>query len=292
MKHIRNIAAFLCPFLLGTLSSRAQQPPQAPPPGPPGQQAPTPPPLPPKVPDVLRQDEGTLSLEGFGWLPLGHPSFNSGQGTTSTEASNATLEGRAKATWGAALRIPAVAHNTVRLSYFQTHASGNFTAGTDLNLWSSGYHAGDYISTDYRLRAFTLSFDFLTWPYPVRNRRFRLKTLWQFQYANVHSAFDAPLSTNAPTPGMGSKSIYWPAFGLGVTEYLSGNFRLEALGSGFAIPSHSAIADAEANIAYKFGRLEFRAGGKLYYFRTTPQGDFYMKGLLAGGFAGLRFYWR
>jgi hypothetical protein len=247
--------------------------------------------LPPKVPEVLRQDEGDPSLEPFAWLPVGRPSFNKGQATASTIASNASFEGRAKLAWGGTLRIPAGAHSTVRLSYFDTRAAGNFTAGTDLNLWSSGYNRGDYISTQYRLRGFGLSYDFLTWPYPARDRRFRLKTLWQFQYATIKSTFDAPLSTSPPNPGTGSKSIYLPGLGLGVTEYLSKNFRVEALASGFAIPSHAALANGEADMAYKFGRLELRAGGKIFYFRTSPQADFFMRGRLAGGFAGLRFYW-
>jgi hypothetical protein len=285
---------FLCPFLVCHPSGLAQQQPpaQAPPLPPPGQQAPQPPPLPAKVPEVLRQDEGDPSLDGLAWLPVGHPSFNKGQGTTSNAASNATLQGQAKVAWGGTIRIPAGAHSAVRLSYFDTHASGNFTAGTDLTLWSSGYNAGDYISTTYRLRSFGLSYDFLTWPYPVRNRRFRLKTLWQFQYASIKSTFDAPLSANPPSPGTGSKSIYLPGLGLGVTEYISNNVRVEVLASGFDIPSHAGLANAEGDIAYKLGRFEVRAGGKVFYFKTSPQADFYMKGLLAGGFAGLRFYWR
>jgi hypothetical protein len=292
--HFLKNALFLCPLLAGLPPGLAQQPPppQAPPPPPPGQQAPQPPPLPPKVAEILRQDEGDPSLDGLGWLPVGHPSFNKGQATTSSVASNATLQGQSKFAWGGTLRIPAGTHSVVRLSYFDTHASGNFTAATDLTLWSSGYNAGDYITTTYRLRSFGLSYDFLTWPYPARNRRFRLKTLWQFQYASVKSTFDAPLSANPPSPGTGSKSIYLPGLGLGVTEYLSNNFRVEALASGFDIPSHAALANAEADIAYKFGRLELRVGGKVFYFKTSPQGDFYMKGLLSGGFAGLRFYWR
>lgn len=291
MTHFRtNI--FLCSLFAAIPSILAQQQPpaQAPPPPPPGQQAPQPPPLPPKAPDVRLQDEGDISLDGFAWLPIGHPSFNKGQATTSTEASNATFQGKAKLAWGGNIRIAQGAHNTIRLSYFDTHASGNFTAATALNLWGSGYNAGDYISTTYRLRSFGLSYDFLTWPYPVRERRFRLKTLWQFQYASVKSTFDAPLSTNPPSPGTGSKSIYLPGLGLGITEYLSKNFRVEALASGFDIPSHAALANAEADIAYKFGRIELRGGGKFFYFKTSPQADFYMKGTLAGGFAGLRFY--
>ena len=293
MTHFRTNTLFLCPLFAAIPSILAQQQPpaQAPPPPPPGHQAPQPPPLPPKAPDVLLQDEGDISLDGFAWLPTGHPSFNKGQATTSTVASNATFQGKPKLAWGGNIRIPQGAHNTIRLSYFDTHASGSFTAATDLNLWGSGYNAGDYISTTYRLRSFGLSYDFLTWPYPVRERRFRLKTLWQFQYASVKSTFNAPLSTNPPSPGMGSKSIYLPGLGLGITEYLSKNFRVEALASGFDIPSHAALANAEADIAYKFGRIELRGGGKFFYFKTSPQADFYMKGRLAGGFAGLRFYW-
>jgi hypothetical protein len=292
VKNFPKSALFLCSFLAGLPCLAQQQPPaQAPPPPPPGQQAPPPPPLPPKVPDVLQQDEGDPSLDGFGWLPVGHPLFNKGQATTLTEASNATFQGRAKLAWGGNIRIPAGAHNAIRVSYFDTHATGNFTAGTALNLWGSGYNAGDYISTQYHLRSLGLSFDFLTWPYPTRERRFRFKTLWQFQYATISSRFDAPLSTSPPTPGTGSKSIYLPGLGLGVTEYLSKNARVEALASGFDIPSHAALANAEADIAYKLGRVEVRVGGKVFYFKTSPQADFYMKGLLAGGFAGLRFYW-
>lgn len=291
MKHFLNSTLFLCPLFLGLSSGLAQQQP-APAPSsqsPAGQQT-SQPPLPPKVPEVLRQDEGDPSLDGLGWLPVGHPSFNKGQATTSSVASNATLEGQSKLAWGGTLRIPAGAHSVVRLSYFDTHASGSFTAATDLTLWSSGYNAGDYITTTYRLRGFGLSYDFLTWPYPARSRRFRLKSLWQFQYASVKSTFDAPLSANPPSPGTGSKSIYLPGLGLGVTEYLSNNFRVEALASGFDIPTHAALANAEADIAYKLGRFEVRAGGKVFYFKTSPQADFYMKGFLTGGFAGLRFY--
>src|SRR5215472_16848068 len=127
MKHFLNSTLLLCPLFVGLSSGLAQQQPAPapPPPGPAGPQTTQPPPLPPKVPEVLRQDEGDPSLDGIAWLPVGHPSFNKGQGTTSTIASNATLEGRAKLAWGVNVRIPAGAHSAVRLSYFDTHASGN-----------------------------------------------------------------------------------------------------------------------------------------------------------------------
>ena len=33
------------------------------------------------------------------------------------------------------------------------------------------YAAGTYVSTNYRLQNFKLSFDYLTWPFPVESRR-------------------------------------------------------------------------------------------------------------------------
>jgi len=57
-----------------------------------------------------------------------------------------------------------------------------------------------------------------------------------------------------------------------------------------AIPHHSAIADGEAALVYKVSRIELRGGFKGFYFKTTPKGDFYMRGRLVGGVVGIRLY--
>jgi hypothetical protein len=276
------------------LRAQQQQPQEPPgaPPATPASERPQPPPPPPPVQEVPRQDENTFSVEADGWDPIGHPIYNKGLQTTNAEAAYAVLGGPAKFNFGGVARVPAGKHNTFRVTYFQARSDGAFTAATSLNLWGTGLNPGDYIYQNYKLQNVNVSFDFLTWPYPPERRRFRLKTLWQFQYIGVESGFTAPLSTASPDTGSGSKSIILPALGLGATYYLSNKARLEANASGFDIPHHSAIGNADADFAYKFGFVEVRAGARLLYFKSSPQADFYMKGRLDGAFVGLRFYAR
>src|SRR5262249_42024442 len=155
------------------------------------------------------------------------------------------------------------------------------------------YDAGDYLATTYRLRTGKVSFEYLTWPYPVGERRFRLRTLWQAQVVNVQSTFDAPLK-DSNSPGaffsQGAPTYVLPAVGLGITEYVSRNFRFEVSGSGFGIPHRANLWDVEAAIAGHVGHLELRGGLKAFHFKSTPQFTYYMSGTLVGGFAGVRWY--
>jgi hypothetical protein len=294
----RHCILFFCllPVVCAPLRAQQQQPqpqeaPGAPPTSPASERPQPPPPLPP-APEVPRQDENTLSIEGDGWAPGGSPIFNKGAQTTNAESAYAPLGGKTKFNYGAVARVPAGKHNTFRITYFQARTDSAFTAPASLNLWGTGLNPGDYIYSNYRVQSVNASFDFLTWPYPPSRRRFRLKTLWQFQYVGVQSGFTAPLSTASPDTGSGSKSIILPGLGLGASYYLSNNARFEANASGFDIPHHSAIASADADFAYKFGYVEVRAGMRLLYFKTSPQADFYMKGRLDGAFVGLRLYLR
>jgi len=234
-------------------------------------------------------EEGKISISLGGWIPVGHPVFDKGKGTTSTEASRIQFQGQDKFAPNVTVSIPGGGHNIVRISYFEATSAGNSTAPTDLNLWSTGYDSGEYLATHYRFRNVKFSYDFVTWPYPVGSRRFRFKTLWQVQYVGLNSDFNNPLNTS-PSPAAGSKTIVLPTLGLGITDYISQNLRIDVNASGFTIPHHSAIGDVEAAPALKLSRLEVRGGLKLFYFKSSPSADFYMKGRLAGAFVGLRFY--
>ena len=241
---------------------------------------------------MLLQDEGTISIAVTAWLPNGHPAFDAGRATISTIPSHIKFQGNDKLGRGLIASVPAGAHNALRFSYFDTQAAGNFTSTTNLNPWNTFFNSGDYMATYYRLRDFKMSFDFLTWPYPTARRRFRLKTLWQVQYVKLDSTFNAPVSIIDTTAATGSKSIILPTLGLGVTQYLNNFVRVEANASGFAIPHHSSLGDVDGDIAFKFGRIEVRAGARFFHFKTSAAGDFYMKGNLAGGFGGIRLYLR
>jgi hypothetical protein len=297
VKQLSTVFLFLSMLLMVYTPGYGQQPqeqPQAPPPPAPGTTTVIqPPPLPPQPPEVLQQDEGTFSLEPEIWLPEGHPVFNTGRANTTGTPAYVSFSGRNKLAFGGSVRIPAVKRNAIRITYFNIGGAINYIAPVALNLWSGDFNAGDNIVSDYHLQSVNLSFDFLTWPYPPRARRFRLKTLWQVQYINASTSFYAPLSTSSTASGSGSGMIILPALGLGVTEYVSKKFRLEVNASGFGIPHHTALANADADIAYQiWGPVELHAGGRLLYFKTSPQSDYYLKGNLMGAFFGLRLGWR
>ncbi len=110
------------------------------------------------------------------------------------------------------------------------------------------------------------------------------------QYAKISSNFTAPLSTTALSPAVGSKTVILPTLGVGITDYLSRYVHVDANFSGFMIPHHGALADADASMSFRYSKLELQVGAKVFYFKTSTHSDFYMKGLLAGPFVGLKFY--
>jgi len=236
-------------------------------------------------------DEGKISVGGSGWAPLGHPVFDKGKDSASTTDSRIEYQGKDNVAPGLVLSLPGGGHNAVRISYFEVKADGSTTAATDLTLFDQGYAAGTFVTTEYKLQNIKLSYDYVTWPYPIGSRRFRLKTLWQVQFTKVSSVFTAPFSGD-PTGSVatGSKTIILPTLGLGPAYYLSRNFHIEIDGSGFGIPHHAAIGDVDAFASYKVSRIEIRGGLRYYYFKTNPNSDFYTRGVLAGGYIGLRFY--
>jgi hypothetical protein len=233
--------------------------------------------------------EGKISIGVWGWLPRGEPVFDKGKLAPTTETSHLRFAGTPSLGRGISATIPAGGHNAIRITYFDTKASGNLTASNNLALWDQGFSAGDAISTYYKLQSGKFSYEFLTWPYPVGSRRFRLKTLYQVQYAKIQSIFNAPLSATAFGPATGSKTLILPALGVGIADYLSRDVHFDVNASGFVLP-HKALGDVDASMSFRFGRLELQLGGKVYYFKTSTGSDFFMKGLLAGPFVGLKFY--
>lgn len=292
-----------------------QTPPQTPPPTTaPPEQAPLaqpriglrqpPPPL-PKVPDIRQPGETGYWISVSAWLPTETPTINKGHGATFTQGSLVKLQGKPKFAQGAEAGIALGLHNALRFSYFESRAAGTFTNATDLELWSQLYPAGNLVSTNYRLQNFKLSFEYLTWPYPVESRTFRLKTLYQIQYTSVRTGFDLPLlplvdSTGAPLvdatgnplsyAGQGTRAFVAPTLGVGVAKYLSRNFRLEANATGFAIPHHFNIWDTDASANLRVGHFELRLGAKAFHFQTSTQAEFFVKNTMASAFIGLRWY--
>jgi hypothetical protein len=265
-----------------------------------------PPPPPPKLPDVRQPGETGWWFGLNAWFPLQKPVFDKGHGAAFTEASRIEMQGKPKYAEGAELGVAVGLHNTLRFVYFETRANGNVASiPTTLHLWSQTYDPGDYIATTYRLQHGKISFDYLTWPYPVESRRFRLKTEWAVQYTSYRTQFDAPMKPIVDENGLllvdasgnpisyaalGTRWFISPMFGLGTTYYSGRHFRWEANASGFAFPHKNTVWDADTSVNFKYGHLELRLGAKGFHFKTNTQAEFFGRGTIGSAFVGVRWY--
>jgi hypothetical protein len=259
----------------------------------------------PKVPDVRQPSETGWWAGVSAWLPRQHPYEAKGRGAAFTESGLITLQGTPKYAESAELGFAVGLHNAIRLTYFETRASGSTRTPVDLHLWDQTYTAGTLVTTDYRLQNGKLSFDYLSWPYPVEARRFRFKTLWQVQWTNIRTGFDAPelpitdenglplvdASGNQITyAGQGSRWFISPELGLGVAYFGGRRFRVEANAAGFTIPHHNSVWDADGSLNFRQGHFELRVGARGFHFKTSTNAEQYMRGTMYSGFIGLRWY--
>jgi len=297
------------------LAAAAQQPPAQQPPAqttPPQQQPTAPgqttiqaPPELPKYPDVRMPGEYGFWISFGGGVPQGQPTFDKGHSSTITTSSRVTMQGTPKLAESAEIGFAVGLHNALRVSYFSTRSSGDFTAPNDLTLWGQSYSSGWLLSTDYRLQDVKVSFDYLTWPYPVESRRFRLKTLWQVQYVSVKSGFDAPTQPTTDSNGnplvdangnpitymtTGTRWYFTPTLGLGTTYYVTRDVRIEANATGFTIPHHTTTWDADASVNFRLSHFEIGAGARAFHFKTSTDGPYYLRGTLYAPTVVFRWY--
>jgi hypothetical protein len=262
----------------------------------------------PKYPDVRLPGEYGFYIGVDGWTPKEMPIFNKGRNSGLTTSSYVVMQGKPKLAGGAEFGIAVGLHNMLRLNVLDTRAAGDYITQVPLTVTGGqSYVAGTLVSTDYSVQNLKLSFDYLTWPYPVESRKFRFKTLYQVQYTAVKSGFDAPLLPKTDSAGnliidangnpisYASTETKWfilPTLGASATEYITRNIRFEASADGFAIPHHSTLYEGESTLNVRISRFELRGGAKVFHFKTSTSQDFYLRGTLASVFFGLRWYSR
>jgi len=259
----------------------------------------------PKYPDVKMPGETGFWI-GLGLSePTGNPIFDKGRDSGFTTSSLVTMQGRPKYGENAEFGIALGSHDALVVSGFSTRAAGDFTTPREIELWGQTYNQGVLIATNYELRDLKLSFEYLMLPYPVESHHFRLKTLWQLQYVDVLTGFDAPLlpTTSASGGGLvnsagqpvsyqvtGSKWFLTPTLGLGATEYLTKFIRLELNASGFAIPRHWTIWDTEGSLNFRFGHFELGGGVRAFHIKTSTSANYYVRGTLLTPQVSLRWF--
>ena len=265
-----------------------------------------PPPPPPRLPDVRQPGETGWWIGLSGWFPTQKPTFNKGRGASFTDASLVDLQGKPKYAPEAELGLAVGLHNTLRFQYFEAKATGNINSiPQQLHLWEQTYESGTYLATTYKMQHGKMSFDYLTWPFPVESRRFRFKTLWQVQYTAIRAQFDAPkkpIADEAGNPlvdaagnlisyaGVGTRWFVSPEFGVGAAYYSGRHLRWEANASGWTWPKRNTVWDADTSINFKYGHVELRVGAQAFHFKTSTQAEYYGKGTMGSVFAGVRWY--
>ncbi len=283
----------------------AAQPQQTQPTPPPA--APPPPPPPPVPVRVEDHDTGgdAYSIEPIFWQVKAPPDLKLGFAATQittdpttgvvtagqTAPGNLNYPGGSKYGLAGVITVPTGRENSVQVSYFRIQGSGSTTANANLILFTNSFPKGDFLTTSYKIENYKISLNYLSFPYPSNGARFRVKTLWEFQYLNLNSLIAAPNDINAVNT-TGSKHIVLPTLGIGLEYHPAKNVRLEVKGSGFGILHHMDIWDTEASAVFRFGKVEAFLGGKAYHFKTTPQGNQYFSDTLYGPMVGLRYMFR
>ncbi len=277
------LCVMTCSWFCSTLS--AQQPPAPPPPA---QQPPVPPKAPAAQPQTPDNIERMLSVSFYGWLPSGGPSLRAGTLAIVPPPHDLTLPQKPSRALGAMVTIPMKGSTRLEVSYMTLKDRGNALAPTDLGLFGGTIAQGEPLAMNYSLSDLKVSWNYLTYPNPPQDAKFRVKTLWEFHYVRVNPSVEATV-TAPGLPLSQGQSIKLPAVGLGMEYVPSRHFRIEARGSGMGIPHHSAIGDGDATVVGRVGKLEVFGGGKAFYFRTSPKQDTFVRGFLWGPYGGIRW---
>ena len=192
--------------------------------------------------------------------------------------------------FGASASMPAGKFNHLELTYFQADGDGSSYAKVPLGLFGGSIPQGDFISTSYRLRNAQLTWNYLNWPAPPEDSKWRFHSLFAFDYMSVSAAIDAPFEQNPNfTAPHGSKNLFYPALGAAAEYIPNKHFYFQARAWGFGIPQHAAIGDAEVTAVVAIKNLEIFGGYKLFHYKTSKNTDQYFVGTISGAIGGLRW---
>lgn len=251
---------------------------------------------PPQEPYII--EDGGFSIEPIYWLNRAQPSLWGG--ASDTAFSDMGYPGHANPSLGGEIGIPAGRSNTLRISYFRVGGNSNTTETASEYIFGESYSPGDFLVYNYLLQSAKLSWDYLGYTWYKPSGKIRLKTLYEVQFVTVSTNFSAPfkaVTTDSSgntdyNTASGSRNLIDPTFGLELEEALGHHFRWEVKASGFGIPHHADIWDAEGSVAFRLGNFEVLAGEKAFHFKDSPQATQYFADTLSGAYIGLRYYWR
>jgi len=227
----------------------------------------------------------------FNWMPSGGPAIIGGAQAVNVDAQSLVLPTKPSQALGIQFTLRAKGPTRIEISYFDVKDSGSTLAPRDLSIFGQPVAAGEYLAMDYRIRSAKFTWNYLTYPVPSLDSKFRFKTLWEVHYTQMVPRIAFPITGDFP---VSSKQYFiLPAGGVGV-EYVPSpkHFRMEARFSGFGLPGRTQFWDGEGSLVGRFGKVEVFAGMKAYHFRTSPGKDVYFQSTLYGPDFGLRWVFK
>ncbi len=250
---------------------------------------------PPTEPYII--EDGGFSIEPIYWLNRAQPLLRGG--AQATEFGGVEYPGNANPSIGGEISVPMGRSDTLRLSYFRVQGNADTSVAEAASVFSESYNPGDYIVANYLIQSAKLSWDYLSYTWYKPSGKLRLKTLYEAQFVSVSSNFAAPLkAVTSDSSGntdynstTGSKDLIYPSLGAELEQALGHHFRWEVKASGFGIPHHADIWDAQGDIVLRVHNFEISAGERAFHFKTSPQADEYFVDTLSGAYVGLRYYW-
>jgi hypothetical protein len=258
-------------------------------PAPAQQQTPSPTVAPPEI--AKDDPDNGAFADGFYWLSSGTPNLRGGKKSANPAAQSVALPADDKKTKGFTAALPAGKFNRLEVSYFQAYGVGDSgPAPIDLSPFGVPITQGDELFNSFQIRNVSIVWNYLTFPSPPEDSKFRIKTLWGVQYTHVEGVINAPVEIgNAQLPAVGTRQIIYPVLGLAAEYIGSKHFYMNARVTGFALLHRADYWDAEANAVVHSLHIELFAGYKIFHFKTTPNNDEYFTGTLRGPIGGVRW---
>ena len=216
--------------------------------------------------------------------------------TGSTSPDNETLDNLGKArpgSGGVEVSLPITRTGSLHFESLLAKGDGNQTTTVVTDVFGVTYPVGTALVPQYQIFASKFYLDDLLFPHKFPVAKFRLKSLWEFQYIHMKNTIDAPALNTASSSdtAIGTKQIFLPTFGIAAEYALAPHvlFRVDA--SGFGIPGHSNIWDGDVSLSYRHGSWEVLAGGKALHFKSSGTQTEYVTDTVTGVFIGLRWHW-
>jgi hypothetical protein len=181
-------------------ATATQTPPPATAPLTPSAQAPAP------APRTVQTDEkppyssfGDVSIGLFFWETHVQPFLKQGAAfdTTSLTSGDLVFPRRDAPTVGVDVNIPIGKGSMLRLDYFHLRAAGNTYVTTASTLFGQSLNPGDFVNVNYKIQNVKFSWDYLAYPFPAEDSKFRLRFLFEGQYTTITPTINAPLKVDA-----------------------------------------------------------------------------------------------